>query len=50
MMGTITSQVFVSDHLFFVHISRVAYAYINSWLTVFNDAWCQRMSTQVHGK
>jgi hypothetical protein len=26
----------------------IAYAYVNSWLSVFNDDWCQQLSTQVH--
>jgi len=26
----------------------IAYAYVNSWLAVFNDDWCQQLSTQVH--
>jgi len=26
----------------------VAYGYVNSWLTVFNDDYCKSMSTQVH--
>lgn len=26
----------------------IAYGYINSWLTVFNDDFCKSMSTQVH--
>lgn len=28
----------------------IAYAYVNSWLSVYNDHWCSRVSTQVHGK
>merc|ERR1712194_494926 len=28
--------------------SFVAYAYINSWLSVYNDYWCQRVSAQMH--
>jgi hypothetical protein len=28
----------------------LAYAYVNSWLSVYNDKWCSRVSTQVHGK
>jgi hypothetical protein len=28
--------------------SWIAYAYVNSWLSVFNDDWCQQLSTQVH--
>jgi hypothetical protein len=30
-------------------LSRVAYAYVNSWLSVYNDEWCEKLSTQVHG-
>jgi len=26
----------------------IAYAYVNSWVAVFNDDWCQQLSTQVH--
>mmetsp|Transcript_59060 Transcript_59060/g.144516 ORF Transcript_59060/g.144516 Transcript_59060/m.144516 type:complete len:528 (-) Transcript_59060:145-1728(-) len=26
----------------------LAYAYVNSWLSVYNDKWCSRVSTQVH--
>jgi len=26
----------------------IAYAYVDSWLAVFNDDWCQQISTQVH--
>ena len=26
----------------------IAYAYVGSWLSVFNDDWCQQLSTQVH--
>lgn len=26
----------------------LAYAYVGSWLSVFNDDWCQQLSTQVH--
>lgn len=28
--------------------SWIGYAYVNSWLTVCNNVWCTRMSTQVH--
>jgi hypothetical protein len=28
----------------------IAYAYVNSWLSVFNDRWCEKLSTVVHGK
>jgi hypothetical protein len=27
---------------------RVAYGYINSWLTVYNDVWCEYLSAQMH--
>jgi hypothetical protein len=30
--------------------SWLAYAYVNSWLSVYNDKWCSRVSTNVHGK
>lgn len=30
--------------------NRVAYGYVNSWLSVYNDEWCQKLSTQVHGE
>lgn len=26
----------------------IAYAYVGSWLSVYNDEWCQQLSTQVH--
>ena len=26
----------------------IAYAYINSWLSVYNDVWCQYPSAQMH--
>mmetsp|Transcript_32943 Transcript_32943/g.36717 ORF Transcript_32943/g.36717 Transcript_32943/m.36717 type:complete len:675 (+) Transcript_32943:119-2143(+) len=26
----------------------VAYGYVNSWLSVYNDVYCQKLSTQVH--
>ena len=26
----------------------IAYAYVNHWLSVFNDDWCQQLSTQLH--
>ena len=25
-----------------------AYAYVNSWLSVYNDIWCQYSSVQLH--
>ncbi len=28
----------------------LAYAYLNSWLSVYNDDWCNSVSTQMHGK
>lgn len=28
----------------------IAYAYVNSWLTIFNDAFCSSVSAQMHGK
>lgn len=30
--------------------SWLAYAYINSWLSVYNDNWCLPVSGQMHGK
>lgn len=27
---------------------RIAYAYINSWLSVYNDEWCRSVSGQLH--
>jgi len=26
----------------------IAYAYLNNWLSVYNDKWCQSLSTQMH--
>jgi hypothetical protein len=26
----------------------IAYAYINYWLSVYNDSWCQKVSVQMH--
>lgn len=26
----------------------IAYAYVNHWLSVFNDDWCQQLSSQMH--
>lgn len=28
----------------------IAYAFINSWNSVYNDEWCTYLSTQMHGK
>ena len=28
----------------------IAYAYVNSWLSAYNDQWCEKLSTLVHGK
>ena len=29
--------------------SWISYAYMNSWLSVYNDAWCNFPSAQIHG-
>ena len=31
-------------------MSGVAYAYINSWMSVYSDNWCTSVSAQMHGK
>lgn len=28
--------------------SWIAYAYVGAWLSIYNDDWCQQLSTQVH--
>ena len=28
--------------------SGVAYAYINSWNSIYNDEWCSKLSAQMH--
>ena len=30
--------------------SWIAYAYVNSWLSVYNNQWCNYVSGQMHGK
>ena len=30
--------------------SWIAYAWVNSWLSVYNDQWCNYVSAQMHGK
>ena len=42
----------LADHVLYCMppdtISSIAYAYINSWLSVYNDPWCEFMSVQMH--
>mmetsp|Transcript_736 Transcript_736/g.1557 ORF Transcript_736/g.1557 Transcript_736/m.1557 type:complete len:769 (+) Transcript_736:86-2392(+) len=49
MMGNLSDQF---DHVMLCMPKGtggwIAYAYVNSWLSVFNDDWCQQLSTQVH--
>jgi hypothetical protein len=30
--------------------SWIAYAYVNHWLSVYNNQWCDYISGQMHGK
>ena len=49
MLGNLTDQ---ADHVMLCMPKGtgewVAYAYVDHWLSVFNDDWCQQLSTQVH--
>lgn len=42
----------LADHVMYClppnTLGGVAYAYINSWNSVYNDAWCNKLSAQMH--
>jgi hypothetical protein len=42
----------LADHVMYCMpdnaMTDVAYAYVNSWLSVYNDDWCNKPSAQVH--
>ena len=42
----------IADHIMYClppgTMRIIAYGYINSWLTVFQDNWCTYVSSQVH--
>ena len=42
----------LADHIMYClppnTMRSVAYAYINSWNSVFNDEWCLKLSAQMH--
>ena len=42
----------IADHVMYClppsTMGGIAYAYINSWLSVYSDQWCNYLSAQVH--
>ena len=47
-----TSASNLADHVMYCFptgtMSYVGYGYINSWLTAYDDRWCERVSSQMH--